>query len=43
MRELIQKMKDEAIIVENKKLIIDFLDKLCLQARTEEFKKAKNN
>ena len=43
MRELIQKLRDEAIKVENRELIIEFLDKLCLQARTEEFKKAKDN
>ena len=43
MRELIQKLKDKSIVVENRELIIQFLDKLCLQARTEEFKKAKEN
>ena len=34
MRELIQKLSNKSIVVENRELIIKFLDKLCLQART---------
>ena len=43
MKELIEKLNDQEIIVENRELIIEFLKKLVLQARTEEFKKAKDN
>lgn len=43
MKELIEKLNDKEIMVENRELIIEFLKKLVLQARTEEFKKAKDN
>ena len=43
MKELIEKLNDKEIMVENRELIIEFLKKLVLQARTDEFKKAVDN
>ena len=43
IKEIIEKLNDKEIIVEKRELIVEFLKKLILQARIEEFKKAKEN